>query len=141
MANHRALFACCVLALAGCPTVDLGDTPPDIGLCNPAKGIAYFQSDVWPKYFHPTDATRDCAKSGCHLMQRGMSLDPTPPIDYAKNYRAVQTYLNCGQPQAGSAYTKPSGFDGHGGGVILPNTGCPTSCSDPAVASFFTWFQ
>ena len=49
MGNHWAILACCV-ALCGCPTVDLGDTPPDIGLCNPAGGIDYFTSTIEPEF-------------------------------------------------------------------------------------------
>ena len=44
----RLWFAACGLAtlvFAGCPTVDLGDTPSDIGQCNPPGGEDY--SDVF----------------------------------------------------------------------------------------------
>ena len=79
MCDDRAVgfvATCCVLALAGCPSVDLGDTPSDIGLCNPKQGIAYFESDIWPKYLHPSVPARDCVKSGCHANANVLALDP-----------------------------------------------------------------
>lgn len=133
----RALAAgACVLALAGCPTVDLGDQPPDVGLCNPPGGMAYFMSDIWPKYLTINDSTKNCAQSGCHDLAHGMILDPTDPVDYAKNYRVVQGYLNCGAPATSALLTKPlAGIDGHGGGDVFADM------NDPAVQDFLGWFQ
>jgi len=34
--------------VAGCPTVDLGDTPDRHGQCNPAGGLTYFQDRSGP---------------------------------------------------------------------------------------------
>ena len=145
--GHRRLLPAAALALAvalavalgGCPTVDLGDQPPDVGLCNPAKGMAYFMSDVWPKFLTVPDAgsmKRNCAQAGCHDLAHGMILDPRMPIDYAKNYRVVQTYLNCGSPATSELLTKPlAGQDAHGGGDIFADT------NDPAVQAFLGWFQ
>lgn len=136
MGGHWAFAACCALALTGCPTVDLGDNPPDIGLCNPAQGLAYFQSDIWPKYLHPSDVTKDCVKAGCHQLEHGLTLDATAPVDYARNYRVTQSYLNCGQPIASVLVTKPlAGIDAHGGGDLFADP------SDPAVQTFLAWFQ
>ena len=54
MISHRA-FACSVLLLCGgCPTVDLGDDPPAVGLCNPTGGYDYFQNMVVPQYLKLT---------------------------------------------------------------------------------------
>jgi hypothetical protein len=137
MGNRWAFAAFCVLGLAGCPVVDLGDTPPDIGACNPSKGIAFFISDIEPKFLKLPDAATGCARgSQCHDQSHGLTLDRTVPYDDAVNYKVTQGYLNCGQPMASQLLTKPlAGIDGHGGGDIFPNA------SDPAVATFLMWFQ
>jgi hypothetical protein len=137
MSSHWAFAACCVLALSGCPTVDLGDTPPDIGRCNPKKGLAYFQSDIWPKYLAPPDMTKNCTRStSCHDNSNGLALDPMTPIDFVGNYRVTQGYLNCGNPMASRALIKPlAGIEGHAGGDIFAST------ADPAVQTFLMWFQ
>ncbi|MDB4956440.1 MAG: hypothetical protein JWO36_4009 [Myxococcales bacterium] len=137
MSSHWAFAACCVLTLAGCPTVDLGDTPPDIGLCNPKRGIDYFQSDVWPKYLAPTDMTKSCTRlSSCHGNGGTPSWSTQTPINYPANYRIAQGYLNCGNPMASYLLTKPlAGQDGHQGGDIFPDL------NDPAVQTFLMWFQ
>jgi hypothetical protein len=121
--------------LAGCPTVDLGDTPTDIGLCNPAGGASYFQDQIWPSFVVRTDPDRSCAKSGCHVAG-GNGLDFPIPVDYPAAYRRTQIYLNCGTPEASLFLTKPlAGIDPHGGGDLFPNT------SDAAVQIFLAWFQ
>jgi hypothetical protein len=61
MGHRWAIAALCVLALPGCPTVDLGDTPSDIGACNPSGGVDYFISDIEPKYLKIPDPTNGCA--------------------------------------------------------------------------------
>jgi hypothetical protein len=136
MGTSAAFAACCLLALAGCPTVDLGDTPPDIGVCTPAKGMDYFVSDIWPTYLHAPGA-KDCAQSsGCHLKAHGLALDPTPPIDFTANYRVTQQYINCGTPTASELLTRPlAGIDGHGGGDLFADL------NDPAVVVFLNWFK
>lgn len=136
MVGGRALIAFCALGLAGCPTVDLGDTPADIAACNPAKGMAYFVSDIQPKFFKLADST-GCAQTGsCHDQAHGLTLDRLAPIDDVANYRLTQSYLNCGSPIASRLLTKPlAGVDGHGGGDIFP------SANDAAVQTFIMWFQ
>ncbi len=139
MGNHWAFAATGVLALAlgGCPTVDLGDTPSDIGSCNPSGGLAYFISDIEPKYFKLSDTVNGCAQSAsCHDQEHGLALQRIAPVDDMANYRVTQGYLNCGQPMASELLTKPlAGIDGHGGGDIFAST------SDPAVVDFLAWFQ
>ena len=121
--------------LAGCPTVDLGDTPTDIGLCNPAGGLAYFQSQIWPKYVVRTDPRTQCNQASCHIAG-GNGLDFPNPVDYPTAYKRVQIYLNCGMPSASQFLTRPlSGIDAHSGGDIFANL------SDPAVQVFLDWFQ
>src|SRR5262245_40028061 len=91
-------FAWCVVLLSGCPTVDLGDDPPDIGLCNPAGGITYFQNEIVPNYLKLADRANGCGRNGsCHERAHGVAFDLTMPASPA-NYRIAQQYLNCGQP-------------------------------------------
>lgn len=125
-----------VLALAGCPTVDLGDTPTDIGLCNPAGGIEYFEAAIWPEFVRHGDATRGCTRAGgCHAEGGGNALGfRTSPIDVGFNYRQAQVFLNCGTAAASPLLTKPmGGIDPHGGGDIFPR-------GDAAEATFLGWF-
>jgi hypothetical protein len=138
MGNHRSSTAAGVLALAvlsGCPTVDLGDTPSDIGLCNPPGGLTYFQNRVWPEFVqNPKSA---CTKSGgCHSETGGNALSfKTMPVDFAFNYRQTQIYLNCGTPLASELLTKPlAGQDPHGGADIF-------QMGDPQVTTFVDWFK
>jgi hypothetical protein len=121
--------------LGGCPTVDLGDTPTDIGLCNPAGGVSYFQDQIWPKYVVRTDPKAQCNQANCHIAG-GNGLDFPTPVDYPTAYKRVQIYLNCGMPSASPFLTKPlAGIDAHTGGDIF------ASLSDPAVQVFLDWFQ
>jgi len=136
MGNHSVLAAL-ALCLAGCPTVDLGDTPTDINLCNPAGGIDYFTSDVYPKYIRPTDGTNGCTKAGgCHNEAGGNALNfRTSPQDDAFNFRQAQVFLNCGTPEMSQLLTKPlAGVDTHGGGNIYNST------NDAEVQVFLGWF-
>lgn len=121
--------------LAGCPTVDLGDTPTEIGLCNPPGGVQYFQDQIWPRFVVRTDPAKSCAQVSCHIAG-GNGLDFPMPVDYPTAYRRSQIYLNCGTPAASSFLTKPlAGLDPHSGGDIFPGT------SDPAVQVFLDWFR
>jgi hypothetical protein len=129
--------ALAALLLAGCPTVDLGDTPSDIGLCNPPGGVAYFTDVIWPEFIRPTNATQGCTKTGgCHNEAGGNGLSfRTQPVDNAFNYRQAQLYLNCGQPMSSELLTRPlAGIDAHGG-MDIYNPG------DPQVQLFLDWFM
>lgn len=135
--SSPAWVAVCVglTCLPGCPTVDLGDTPTDLGLCNPTGGVQYFQDQIWPSYVIRNNATTSCATIGCHVAG-GNGLDFPMPVDYPTAYKRTQIYLNCGTPDASSFLTKPlAGIDPHGGGDIFPNE------SDPAVQIFLDWFK
>ena len=107
--------------LGGCPTVDLGDNPPDPGVCRPPRD--YFDTMIWPEYLAPTDEARSCVKGGCHGDVRGVSalrLDSTPPIDLARNYSVATRFLNCGTRDASPLFTKPlRGIEAHGGGDVF----------------------
>lgn len=149
MGNHRSpaarTAACLGLAgpaglaglvfLAGCPTVDLGDTPTEIGLCNPAGGVQYFQDQIWPKFIVRDGGTTSCATANCHIAG-GNGLDLPMPVDYPVAYKRTQIYLNCGTPDASQLLTKPlGGIDPHGGGDIFPDA------NDAAVQIFLAWFK
>jgi hypothetical protein len=127
--------------LAACPTVDLGDVPPDPGQCRPSR--AYFRDVIWPEIIAPADTARSCVDaSGCHRREDGRSaLRLTVPAsgqleqrDYDRNYDAVVPFLNCGAPEASTLLTKPlSGIDSHAGGDLL------APGSEP-VLRFLEWF-
>jgi hypothetical protein len=138
MGTSRALRVCCLFALAGCPTVDLGEEPPDIGACIPNGGMDYFQNTIWPVVLHPADATKDCAKSGCHQAPGGaggLGFSTNVPADFVEDYQAAQHELNCTTPTASLLLTKPlAGVDGHGGGDIF-------TMSDPQYQAFLNWFK
>jgi hypothetical protein len=124
-----------ILLLAGCPTVDLGDTPTEIGLCNPTGGLAYFQDQIWPAYVVRSNPAMACSNVGCHVAG-GNGLDFPAQVDYAVSYRRTQIYLNCGNPEASQFLTKPlAGVDPHGGGDLFANA------NDPAVQIFLNWFK
>jgi hypothetical protein len=124
-----------IAPLTGCPTVDLGDTPTEIGLCNPPGGLQYFQDQIWPSYVIRDNGATSCARVGCHTAG-GNGLDFPPQIDFAAAYKRTQLHLNCGSPEASPFLTKPlSGIEPHGGGDIFPNV------EDPAVQIFLAWFQ
>ena len=136
MGNHQAILAGLAL-LAGCPSVDLGDTPTDINLCNPAGGVDYFKTAIYPSYVRPTDGTNGCAKSGgCHNEAGGNALNfRTSPQDDAFNFRQAQVFLNYGTPDMSQLLTKPlAGVDTHGGGNIYNAT------TDAQVQVFLDWF-
>ncbi|MFT3700304.1 MAG: hypothetical protein QM831_44580 [Kofleriaceae bacterium] len=123
------------MALPACPVVDLGDTPSDIGACNPAGGLDYFTSQIEPNYFKIADPTNGCARStACHDQAHGLALSRVVGDDEL-NYRVTQGYLNCGMPDASELLTKPlAGIDGHGGGDLFqPNS--------PEETTFLGWFD
>ncbi|HSR99849.1 MAG TPA: hypothetical protein VLM79_22500 [Kofleriaceae bacterium] len=124
-----------IVLAAGCPTVDLGDTPTEIGLCNPAGGLQYFQDQIWPNYVVRADPMTSCNRAGsCHVAG-GNGLDFPNPVDYPNAYKRAQLYLNCGTPGASLFLTKPlAGIDQHGGGDIFAS-------GDPSVQIFLDWFQ
>ena len=137
MGNRALLGTLGLLLFAGCPTVDLGDNPSGVGLCNPAGGVEYFEAEIWPNYIKPMDATRGCTKAGdCH--GEASSNAPqfrTMPVDFPTNFRQTQIYLNCGQPMMSDLLTKPlMGINAHGGGDLIPP-------NDPSVQIFLDWFS
>jgi hypothetical protein len=114
--------------------VDLGDTPTEIGLCNPPGGVQYFQDQIWPNFVQ-RDPANACTRAGsCHVAG-GNGLDFPNPVDYPAAYRRSQIYLNCGTPMASLFLTKPlTGIDQHGGGDLFGS-------GDPQVQVFLDWFK
>ena len=121
---------------AGCPTVDLGETPVSPGSCRPDP--AYFRDTLWPEFIDPPDTAQSCVgESGCHRVEDGRSAlrFATDPIDDNRNYDVMTRFLNCGAPEASTALTKPlSGVDSHGGGDLF------APGSDPENV-FLDWFE
>lgn len=123
-------------ALAGCPTVDLGDVPPDPNVCRPDR--TYYEEQIWPNYLAPTAPAKSCvAQAGCHAANNGRSalrLDTSNPPDHQQNYAVVTRFLNCNTPEASGLLTKPlASEDPHGGGDLFTAT-------DMEVAVFEGWF-
>lgn len=134
MLGHRAL-AYCALLLCGCPTVDLGDEPPAVGLCNPAGGMDYFANQIAPNFLRLADRTNGCGRSAmCHDRAHGAAFDLANPMSTA-NYVLAKNYLDCGQPRQSQLLTKPlAGEDGHGGGDLIQPNGAE-------MMVFMGWFQ
>jgi hypothetical protein len=124
-----------MVLLCGCPTVDLGDDPPDIGLCNPTQGMQYYVDEIVPKYLKVADTANGCGRSSaCHNRAHGLALDLLNP-NSSQNYRLTLNYLNCGQPRQSQLLTKPlAGEDGHGGGDLFQN-------GSTEMMTFLMWFQ
>jgi hypothetical protein len=124
---------CAIALLGGCPTVDLGDQPPDPEQCRP--DMQYFHDHIWPEYLAPSDPAKSCvAKSGCHSDSSALRF-ATSPVNDITNYQAVTHFLDCQTPEASLLLTKPlKGGDPHGGGDIFAST------SDPQVQVFLKWF-
>ena len=123
--------------LAGCPTVDLGDTPADIGTCRPDR--TYFDTQIWPNYVLQADTpTKSCtANGGCHNAQNSPESAlrfQTNPEDLNANYTNSTRFLNCGNPDSSDMLTKPREIISHGGDMIL-------GPSDPEVQLFLDWFN
>jgi hypothetical protein len=125
--------------LAGCPTVELGDTPADIGVCAPVGGKAYFDATIWPQYLAipaPLDPTHTCLDKGCHgngSVSGGLGFDTAQPTS-SSNYRIAQQELDCSVPSASRMLLKPlAGVLGHEGGDLFRMT-------DPEYQTFLDWF-
>ncbi len=130
-----------VLLATGCPTVDLGEVPPEVDQCRPDR--VYFEETIWPTYLAPADTAKSCVgTSGCHdstsgrsalRLETGVAADPTA---FDRNYAVVIRFLNCGSPDASALLTKPlAGIDVHGGGDVFDGT------DDAAVEAFLAWFN
>lgn len=136
LALRQILFALCLLPLAACPTVDLGDMPVSPGACRPDP--AYFEEVIWPEFIDTGAAETSCViDGGCHQLENGRSafrVSVGDRLDLSANYNVVSRFLNCGTPSASALLTKPlSGVDSHGGGDLF-------SPSSPSEDVFLDWF-
>ncbi len=125
------------LALAGCPTVDLGEVPAEPARCQPSK--PYFEAEIWPKYLAPAGGgPKSCvAQAGCHNDSNGRSalrLDTSVPPDNDRNYQVVTRFLLCSTPEESVLLTKPlAGEVVHAGGDLFQLT-------DAEATVFLGWF-
>jgi hypothetical protein len=134
-----ALALAAALCLTGCPTVDLGDNPPDPGICQPDRG--YFEDVIWPQFIAPQDPAASCVSAaGCHRVNDGRSgfrVDVPvggEAVDYASNYDSVVFFLNCSDPASSRLYTKPlAGVQEHAGGDLF-------SAGEAPAQAFLQWF-
>ncbi|MBE7453783.1 MAG: hypothetical protein HS111_34425 [Kofleriaceae bacterium] len=135
-----ALGVAVVLLLPACPTVDLGEVPPDPNVCRPDR--SYYETEIWPNFLAPTDPVKSCvAQAGCHAAVNGRSalrLDTIEPIDHNRNYTTVTRFLNCNTPASSGLLTKPlTGEDPHGGGDMLTRG---NAADDAVIDLFLGWF-
>jgi hypothetical protein len=125
-----------VVALAGCPTVDLGDTPVQPPLCRPNLETFKAPGGIWETAINPADTNMSCvAREGCHAQATGRSAlrliyPPATDTDWTTNLDVVARFLNCSTPSDSLFITKPEGGkEGHLGGDIWPS--CPTGDCTP----------
>ena len=137
-------FLLLMALVPACPTVDLGDNPPEPGICRPDR--SYFISTIWPQYIAPEAPMRSCvAQAGCHRLNDGSSslrleVDPGNPeaVDLGGAYDVVTRFLNCGVPESSPLLTKPLvGVDSHAGGDFID----PNDPNDPQYSVFLEWFR
>ena len=128
-----------MVAIAGCPTVDLGEEPAAPGACRPDP--AYFSQVIWPEFVEgAAEPGSSCiAASGCHDSNNNgrssLRFQTLAPIDFQLNYDITTRFLNCGTPEASAALTKPlSGVNSHGGGDIIAPNGA-------SMLVFIGWFD
>lgn len=134
----RAIRWLSICVVAGCvSSADPQQVGSEQGLgeCSPTKGLAYFETQIWPKYLDPTDQAQSCVRSGCHdatSQAGGLGLDVTASA--ASNYERVQPLLDCAAPSASLLFTKPLDSADHGGGAVFTATA-------PQASTFLGWFQ
>ena len=132
-----AFLGLLALALGGCPTVDLGETPPAPARCDP--GQDYFESTIWPMFLAPAGGgAKSCVdQAGCHNDASGRSalrLDVSSPPDQDRNYQIVTRFLLCSTPEESPLLTKPlSGNVPHAGGDLF-------DLNSPEAQAFLGWF-
>ena len=117
-----------LLALAGCPTVDVGDTPVAPPLCRPSLQTFREPGGIWDTAIAPADTSRSCVSmDGCHSQATGRSglrlivraREAFTEAEWALNLDVVARYLNCSTPSSSAFITKPeAGTDPHLGGDL-----------------------
>ena len=98
MTIYIKVLAISILAAfaTGCPTVDLGDNPPEPGICRPDP--LYFETQIWISYV--TAPAISCINdAGCHRQNDGRSslridFDPGNPgqVDLGAAYNIVTRF-------------------------------------------------
>ena len=119
-----------LLLLAGCPTVDLGDTPVAPPLCRPS--VDELRDTIWAAAVDPPgDPSKSCvAAAGCHAQATGRSAlrlvaAPTA-LDWETNLDEIAQFLDCASPSNSLFIQKPeAGVEPHLGGDLWT---CDTSC-------------
>lgn len=136
---RSSVWLVALFALAGCPTLDLGEEPAAPRSCRPDR--LYFQDVIWPDFVNGAgDVAISCVSaSGCHdannAARSSMRFETVEPIDFQLNYEIMSRFLNCGSPDLSSALTKPlDARDPHGGGDLF-------GPADPAAETFLSWFD
>jgi hypothetical protein len=124
--------------LAGCPTVDLGDTPVTPPLCRPSLDTFKMEGGIWDVAVDPPDMTKSCvANAGCHAQATGRSAlrliskprDQMLDSDWSTNLDVIARFLNCPTPASSEFITKPeAGVDPHLGGDLWT---CGGSACEP----------
>jgi hypothetical protein len=114
--------------LAGCPTVDVGDTPVAPPLCRPSLEAFRAPGGIWDVAIDPPDPARSCiVAEGCHSQATGRSglrliaksRDLFTDVEWSLNLDVVSRYLNCSTPSDSTFITKPeAGTDPHLGGDL-----------------------
>lgn len=124
----RAPLLVLLLVLAGCPTVDVGDSPVTPGACRPDPGRFREPGGIWDVAIAPADSSKSClGEAGCHAQATGRSAlrliakarDQLTDGEWRQNYDVVTRFLNCSTPDASPFITKPrADVDPHGGGDL-----------------------
>lgn len=136
-----------LLALAGCPTVDLGDQPVAPPLCRPSLTTFREPGGIWDRAIATADPARSCvAMAGCHAQATGRSslrlvFKPREQLsesEWALNLDAVARFLSCATPSESPFITKPeAGTDPHLGGDLWT---CDGAGCEP-IASIEAWID
>ena len=121
-----------LLIMAGCPTIDLGETPVQPPLCRPDLKKFRDPGGIWETAISPSDEAKSCvARGGCHAQATGRSalrliVPPTTDSDWSTNLDVVARFLNCSTPSDSPFITKPrAGVDAHLGGDLWQ---CDSAC-------------
>jgi hypothetical protein len=125
--------------LAGCPTIDVGDTPVEPPQCKPDSQKFQDPGGIWDVAIDPADQTKSCiSQNGCHSQATGRSAlrlvaKPRAQLSAAEwqtNYEVVTNFLNCSTPKESPFITKPlAGVDPHLGGDLWT---CDSTSCEPA---------
>ena len=117
------------VTVAGCSTVDLGDSPADINACRPSQ--RYFVDHIWPELLNMTFEGKTCGQSDCHgtqarqLVVIAPTSTPTPPVplppgsDWETLYISTTRQLRCNNIRGSDLYTRPTGIAKHDPGKLI----------------------